>query len=88
MPKNLEQAWRVIPKCRETPILETLVRKNQGKFMPKNLEQAWRVIPKCRETPILETPGSHDMGTFLTKSPPKVLRIIRLYDFNWIIVLL
>jgi hypothetical protein len=32
-------------------------------------------------------PGSHDMGTFLTKSPPKVLRINRLYDFNWTMVL-
>jgi hypothetical protein len=33
-------------------------------------------------------PDSHDMGKFLTKLPPKVLHINRLYDFNWIIVLL
>ena len=39
MPKNVEQEWRVIPNCRETPILETLVRKNQGFFMPKNLDE-------------------------------------------------
>ena len=63
MPKNLEQEWRVVPKCRETPILETLVSKNQGKFMPK--------IFKLSETAPLELHSCGCSMHFLLELTPE-----------------
>ena len=71
-------------ESKSTPILETLVRKNQGFFMPKNLEQEWRVVPKCRETPILETLVSKNQGKFMPKifetNRSAVFAILRMFN--------